>query len=381
MNKACIEVNINTLKNNIKKINKLTEEYERKIIDLRNNCYGLGIFLVNTFFDMGFKYGYVSNLDEALKVRKYNSKINIIVKNMVIGDNVFDAINNNIILTITDLNYLQDISLIKTKDVIKLHLLIDNGANNIGLKSYEEVKKAIEIINSKKHLILDGIYTDITTTGYIDEYYYEQMNNFWKIMENIQNQNILVYANEYIMYHEKQEIFNSIMLDLSVYGLNPINEIDNLKRKKIQKKYGRYAFQNIDIDLNIPFSIVGYITSINYVLSKNLIGRNYYNKENQRIGFVNIGYKDGLTKALKVVVVNNKISNILTDNIDSMIISIDDDVKIGDKVYLISEYNNMQNVLVNLKTNRYYLMSIINNNLPRIYILNDEKIEQEYSSI
>ncbi len=374
MHNACIEININTLENNIKKINRVINNYKEKIIDLRNNCFGLGLYLVNVFYSLGYKYCYVTNLTEALKVRKYNSKINIIVKNEIIGDSILDAINNNIILTVSNLNYLQKLSLFKTYDQIRIHLLIDNGTNNIGLKSKEEVTKALEIINNKK-IILEGAYTSITTLGYTDSFYYTQMANFLTIIESL-DKDLLIYANEYIMYHNKESLINSIKIDLSVFGIKPLLEENNLKIKKIKKKYKNRAYNDNIEALELPWAIVGYITSINYSLENNLIGRNYYNKENIRIGFVNVGHKDGLTKALKVVVVNNTICEILTDTIDDMIIKINEDIKINDKVYLISEFNNIENVLLNLKTNRYYLMSIINSNLERIYLKDGEKINQ-----
>ena len=87
---------------------------------------------------------------------------------------------------------------------------------------------------------------------------------------------------------------------------------------------------------------------------------------------------NGITKALKVVVVNQSICNVLTDDIDIMYISAPDNVEIGDKVYLISDYNNIDSVLQNLKTNRYYLLSILNTNLKRVYINQNNEEELYY---
>ena len=109
-----------------------------------------------------------------------------------------------------------------------------------------------------------------------------------------------------------------------------------------------------------------------------LVGRNYIALEDINVAVIDAGHKDGITKALKVVVVNQEICDVLTDDIDTMYIKVSDDVSVGDKVYLISDFNNIDSVLVNLKTNRYYLLSILNTDLKRVYIMGDEEEELYY---
>lgn len=376
---ANIEIDINKLQNNVQKLFKKFKNYDYKIIDLRNNFFGMGIYLVNVFESLGFNYGYVTNIKEGLRVRKYNQTLPILIKESVSDENIYDAINNNFTLTISNLNNLQDISAISFKDDLKVHLLIDNGSNNEGLKSFSEIKKAIEIINTCPHLVLEGIYTEITTYGLEDNFYYEQMANFLKMIEPIKSSELIIHANEPIMYHAASRTINGLKLDLAVLGVTEqFTKYNNLKVKKINKLYGSKAFNELVLNLDFAWALKGQVKSISYVAKNTLVGRNFIAKEDFRLALVNIGHKDGITKALKVVVINNKAYDIITDSLDELYIKIDDDVKIGDTVFVISEYNNFGNVLLNLKTNRYYLMSIINNDLPRIYIEDDEEKEIDY---
>ena len=65
---------------------------------------------------------------------------------------------------------------------------------------------------------------------------------------------------------------------------------------------------------------------------------------------------------------------ILTDDIDKIIVAIDESIKLKDKVYIINEERDVYSILKELHTNRYYLMSILNRNLTRVYINQEENI-------
>ena len=376
MNTAQLEINMDVLQENCQKLTKNYQDYAYKLVDLRNNVYGLGYFLVNELSNY-FNYGLVTNVQEALRVRKYNQEFPLLIKEHPFEEEIYDAINNNLTITINDLNYLQKISSLKIKDDLKIHLFIDNGSPVIGLKTTEEVKKAIEIINSNRHLVLEGIYTDISTYGCDEEYYYHQMNRFLKIIEPIHSKNLIIHSNEPLMYHQKLEMVNGLKFDLSIWGLTQnFANCNNLKQNRIKKKYN--SFQDIDLNLELPWALTAGIKTISGVEKGTLIGSKYLAKENMRVAVLNIGHKDGITKALKVIVINNEICEILADNVDELIVKIGNNISLEDKAYIISEYNNIDNVLLNLKTNRYYLMSILNNNLKRVYISNDNEEEIAY---
>lgn len=364
-----MEIDLNKLKNNVKLLCTSYNDYKYKIACLKDNAYGMGLKIVNTLALNGINCILVGDIKDALEIRKYNGDISIIVNYYVTEDEVYDAINNNITLTIADLEYLRSIVCLNIKDNLKLQILIDNGSNKIGLKNNIELNEAIKIIDENKYLELTGIYTDLTTIGVEDEYYYRQVNAFYQIVCNYINRDIIFHFNEPIMYHKKIPYINGIRFDLSLIGIEDnINDdwLTNMRIKNIQKKYGDLEFPNIDLQL--IFTITSEVMNIGKVSKGDLVGRNYIAKEDMIVAIIPIGHKDGITKAINYVGINNFKRDILADDIDHLIVEVDGGVREKDKVYIVNEEREIYDFLTVLKTNRYYLMSILNRNLIKKYI-------------
>ena len=372
-----LEIDLYKLKNNVKLLCESYNDYKYKVANLKDNAYGMGFKIVKTLMQNGINYILVGPLKDAIDIRRFNNEINIIVGYYIDIEQIYDAISNNLIITIPSLEYLKKITELNIRDDLKLQLLIDNGSNKMGLKNKLEVKEAINLIDNSEHLILDGIYTDLTSVGIEDDFYYKQVNNFYKIINDCLDKNIIIHLNEPIMYHQKLEYINGIRFDLSLIGIEENiedNFITNMKIKNIQKRYNDLQFP--DIDLKLIFTITSEVMDIGKVKKGDLIGRNYIAKEDMDIAVIPIGHKDGITKAIKYVGINNYKRDIIADDIDHLIVT-RDDVKIHDKVYNVNEERRIYDFLTLLKTNRYYLMSVLNRNLRKKYI-NGESNGEDY---
>ena len=372
-----LEIDLYKLKNNVKLLCESYNDYKYKVANLKDNAYGMGFKIVKTLMQNGINYILVGPLKDAIDIRRFNNEINIIVGYYIDIEQIYDAISNNLIITIPSLEYLKKITELNIRDDLKLQLLIDNGSNKMGLKNKLEVKEAINLIDDSEHLILDGIYTDLTSVGIEDDFYYKQVNNFYKIINDCLDKNIIIHLNEPIMYHQKLEYINGIRFDLSLIGIEENiedNFITNMKIKNIQKRYNDLQFP--DIDLKLIFTITSEVMDIGKVKKGDLIGRNYIAKEDMDIAVIPIGHKDGITKAIKYVGINNYKRDIIVDDIDHLIVT-GDDVKIHDKVYIVNEERGIYDFLTLLKTNRYYLMSVLNRNLRKKYI-NGESNGEDY---
>ena len=373
-----MEIDLKKLKNNTKLLCKSYSDYQYKIANLKDNAYGMGLSIVNTLVDNGINYILVGSIKDALEIRKYNNDVPILVTYNVTEEEVYDAINNNITLTIADAEYLRSILCLNIKDDLKLQILIDNGSNKIGIKNNLDLKEVIKIIDENDHLVLEGIYTDLTTIGVEDEYYYHQINTFYQIISNYLGLDIIIHLNEPIMYHKRLDYVNGIRFDLALIGIEEnINDdwFTNMRIKNIEKKYGDLEFPNIDLQL--IFTITSEVQSIGRVSKGDLVGRNYIAKDDMLVAVVPIGHKDGITKAIEYVGIDNFKRNILADDIDHLIVEVDGGVREKDKVYIVNEERGIYDFLTLLKTNRYYLMSILNRNLSRVY-KNDERGGDNY---
>lgn len=369
--KTLLEIDLKKLYNNTKILVDSYNDYKYKFANLKDNAYGMGLEIVNALVKANINYVYVGSLKDALDIRKYNQQINILVNYFIDIEEIYDAINNNISITISSIKYLKKVNELKLKDDLKVQILIDNGSNKLGISSKKELKEIIVIINNNKHLLLEGFYSDLTSIGVEDEYYYHQVNNFYSLINEYLKEDLIVHLNEPLMYHKKLDYINGIRFDLALFGIEEnINEniFTNWKIKKIEKKYGDLEFPNID--LKLIFSITSEVMQVGKVKKGELIGRKFIAKEDLDIATIPIGHKDGITKAIKYVGINGFKRDIIADEIDYIIVS-GSNINIFDKVYIVNEERDIYDFLTLLKTNRYYLMSVLNRNLTKIYI-NDE---------
>ena len=372
-----LEIDLYKLKNNVKLLCESYKDYKYKVANLKDNAYGMGFKIVKTLIQNGINYILVGPLKDAIEIRRFNTDINIIVNYYIDLEEIYEAISNNLIITIPSLEYLKKVAELNIKDDLKIQLLIDNGSNKMGLKSKGEVKEALDLINNNKHILLDGIYTDLTSIGIEDDFYYKQVNNFYKTIYDCLDKDIIIHLNEPIMYHQKLEYINGIRFDLSLIGIEENiedNFITNMRIKNIQKRYNDLQFP--DIDLKLIFTITSEVMDIGKVKKGDLIGRNYVAKDDMSIAVIPIGHKDGITKAIKYVGINNYKRDIIADEVDHIIVT-GDNIKIHDKVYILNEERGIYDFLTLLKTNRYYLMSILNRNLRKNYI-NGESNGDDY---
>lgn len=372
-----MEIDLNILKNNTKTLCQNFNEYQFKIATLKDNAYGMGLSIVNTLINNGINYILVGSIKDALEIRKYNTSISILVNYFVNLEEIYDAINNNITITIPDLEYLRNILTLNIKDELKVHLLIDNSANKFGLKTEKEISKVFEIVKNNKNIFIEGIYTNITTLGIVDENYYTQIANFIEKIEKYKSKVNIIHVNEPIMYHKKNKIINGISFDLALIGIEENiedNLFTNFKIKNIEKKHNDLQF--IDNKLECIFNITSQIMFIREAKKGDLIGKNYLAKEDMKVAIIPIGHKDGITKAIKYVKFNNKQIEILADDIDYTIIR-GERLSIYDTVDIIGKNRDLVELMNLLKTNRYYLMSILNKNLKRVYV-NENNEGEDY---
>lgn len=365
-----LEIDLRKLKNNINKLIKSYNEYKTIIVDLKDNAHGMGFGIVGTLVNSGINNILVGSLKEALEIRKLNKDVNILVNYYVTMDEVYDCVNNNITITIHNKKYIDLLCNLDLKDDLNLEILIDNGSNLQGISKKSDLEYIVNKINESKHLHLKGIYSEITSTGIIDEYYFEEVNNFVKLVKPFITSDLIIHLNEPIMYHNKSKYVNAIRFDLSLLGIEAQVKDDIFtkgKIKKIEKKYG--TLKKLNNNLELIFNITSEVMEMKKVSKGSFVGRSYVAKDDMYIGVLPIGHKDGITKSIKNVSVNNMTCEVLSDDIDKLYIKVDGNVFIKDRVLIL---NDIYSLIDNLHTNRYYLMSILNRNLTK-KLINEEK--------
>ena len=261
-----IKIDLDRLRNNIKEIVK-NYKYKYYIGVVKNNCYHHGLKSIKTMEEAGINYFAVSSLEEAIRLRTYTNK-SILCLEPISLDNILDIENQDITITIDNVNYLKKLQELDLFTDIKIHLALDTGMQRLGLTSNKDVLKCIDIINNNKHLVLEGIYTHFASSGVLNTSYDDAIKRFKELTLNVNLDEIkMIHMDRSLtmVEHEKIPFTNSVRLGIIMYGFNgSIKEdkslkgiIRRIKRNYIQKKLNinsYHLFNMISDRVNIEYS-------------------------------------------------------------------------------------------------------------------------------
>jgi alanine racemase len=357
-------INLDIFNNNLKNLMNYYRDYNYFFAVVKANGYSHGdIEIAQEALKNGINYLAVSSLEEALNIRKELPNINILCLDPISIEQIDIAKNNNIIITIHDLDYLKELVRQNTSN-LKIHIKIDTGMNRLGIKDNNSFKEAIAIIINNKYLEIEGLYTHMANADSSDNRYYEyQINNFYTITKDISLDmfKIIHIGNSAtLLNHNKPDFVNGIRLGIAMYGLNP------LERK-------------LDIVLQPAFSLKSEIIQVKSIKKNERVGYslNYKAENDELIGIIPIGYADGIIRKNtgRFVSINNKkypiIGNIC---MDMLIVKIDDTIKVNDIVTIIGEDITIDYIANYLDTICYEVICSISDRVPRIYIKDGKEI-------
>ena len=371
-----VEINLDNIKSNVENIINYYNDYEYYIGVVKANAYGYGEEIVKTLKKSGINYFAVSNLDEALNVRK---KVDtpILCLEPVPLEYIDICIEKNITITLS--NY-DDYKKLKKMDIknLKIHLKIDSGMNRIGFTSKFIIK---EVYNKLKNNI-EGIYTHMATTGINDKKFDDQIEKFKELTSLIDLKKIKMVhigRSATILNHKKFDFVNATRIGILMYGIKPNNitfngikgNLRKIKRNiKLKKYHISETILNTPIEIKESFKLISEIIEINEVRKNEYIGYGLSNKikENTLVGVVPVGYADGfdIRNTGNYVKINDKKYKIIgTVNSGMITVQIDKSVKIKDKVIVI---DSVKEVARFTKQTEYTVTSSINSNVKRVYI-------------
>ena len=382
--KTYVEVNLDNLSYNIKNIINTYNNYKYYIGVIKGNAYGHGSYIVNTLIKNGVNYIAVSTLNEVIDVRKRNKEIPILCLQPINLDYLGLCIENSVTLTINDYDYYKQLKSKKIKDKIKVHIKLDSGMSRLGFKDKEQVKEVFDDLINNDNIILEGIYTHLATTGVYDKVWDNQIDNFKEITSLIDLTKIPIVhvgKSNTIVTHKKIPFTNGIRIGMIMYGFSQLppkitNKLRLLKRNYIAKKLKiSETIKNVEPDLKPTFSLFSNIIQINDIKTGDHVGYgiSYTAKKDTKIAVVEIGYADGLSlkNTGRCVSINNKRYKIVGSiNMGMITVEVDDTVKKGDKVTILGNDISIKEVSKHVETTSYQLITIINPNLPRVYIKN-----------
>ena len=340
-------INLKNIKDNVSNIIKEYNNYKYYIGVVKADSYGHNsIKVVESIINGGCNYLAVSSLDEALEIREhYNIPILCLG---IINESFIDiAEKNNIDIIVTNLEYLEKIK----KHKLNIHIKIDTGMNRLGIKTKEQFNEIYKAINNS-NLILKGIYTHIYNAKNKDVTI-NQIDKFKIITSDIDLTKIDIVhiaQSDTLINYPKIDFVNGCRLGIIMYGLT-----DN------------------ELNLKNTISLISEIVEIKQVKKNETISYNgnYKAESDMLVGIVSIGYADGINRKLtgSYVYINNKRYEIVGNIcMDMLMIKIDNNVKLYDKVEIYKDINHIKELSNYLDTIPYELICNISKRVPRIYL-------------
>lgn len=382
--KTYVEINLDNLSNNVKNIVNKYNDYKYYIGMIKSNAYGHGMYIVNTLIEAGINYLAVSSLDEAMEVRKYNKDIGVLITEIIDIDLIDKAIDNNITLTIDNLDYLKNI-----KKKCNVHIKIDSGMNRLGVKTKKEFNEIYNYIKDNKNIYLEGIYTHFATPGIKDIYYDLQLKNFKDITSDIDLKTIPIVhlsSSFIVLNHPKIEFSNAIRIGTIMYGYDiSLKDYNNNLKDKIKHLRDDFyikknnispVLRGVNIDLKPAFKLKTNVMEIKEVKKGEIIGYgNHKVLEDSKIAILPIGYDEGIgtSNLNRFALINGKKYRFIGPICMCMsFIKVDDDVKVSDEVTLLGDsltlgymsrlrHSTIQETIIN-----------VGKNLHRVYIKNNK---------
>lgn len=302
----------------------------------------------------------VSNLDEALELRKGGIEDPILILGIVPPRFLQIAHQLNISVTVASLEWLEQAGDLKENlSGLTVHLKIDTGMGRIGFRNEEEILRALEVL-ADLEFELEGVFTHFATADESDEHQFqEQLASFQSYLELFPEQPRWIHAcNSAASIWHTDTVFNMVRLGNILYGMNP-------------------SGSTLDLPYTVKpaLSLVSELVHIKEVQAGTSIGygATYVSSEAEWIGTVPIGYADGMVRSLQgfhVLVAGQPCEIVGRISMDQITIRLPGYYALGEKVTLIGKDKensiSVQDWADHIGTINYEVVCLLTDRLPRI---------------
>ncbi len=378
-------------------LDKVTENFE-KIKQMANERYVMPIIkcdayghgantLASLYEENGAKMFAVSNLQEAIKLRKHGIKKDLLILGFTPTDCVKQLHDYNITQAVFCLDYAKSLSAKAEENglIIKTHLKIDTGMCRIGyncrnnndiLNSLDEIIECLSL----KNLDFEGIFTHYSSAdSFCDEdvafsdKQYEMFNKTISLLRDRGFDFKYVHCcNSAATATRDESEGNLVRPGIILYGLSPAYNFD------------------VGYKLSPALSIKSTVAMIKTLNKDEAIsyGRTYVTDKPITVATIPIGYGDGYPRKLSnigKVIINGKFASVVGRVcMDQIVVDVTgiDGVDIGSVVTVIGQDGGLSitaDDIANVcNTISYEIVCNISARVPRVYIKNNKITEVVY---
>ena len=357
-----LEVHLGALRQNLNVLSRKLKPTTKILSIIKANAYGTGSAIIGGFLESaGVDYLGVAYTDEGIELRESGVQLPILVLNP--EAHLFEQlILHKLEPEIYSLDQIKQLVLLGERaTLLQLHLKIDTGMNRLGFQE-SELTELIDIIKKAK-LTVKGIMShfaasddedkDSFSTLQIERF--ESMSQHLKTALDINPIEHLLNSSAVIRFPEQQ--YNMVRIGKGMYGIDMTGQLDD-QLDRVHRLFATIA-QIKDVSAG---STIGY-------------GCHTILESDRKIAIINIGYADGLIRAIgngKIhFLVNNQlvptIGNICMD-MCMLDITNASDIHIGDRVEIFGNNVDIRIVANAAQTIPLEILSKLSGRLKKVYI-------------
>ncbi len=353
---------------------------------VKADAYGHGANILTKLYEENGAYGFaVSNINEAIKLRKFGIKKDI----LVLGFTPIKYINQMYAFNITQCVYCKEYAEQLSKAaainnfIIKAHLKLDTGMSRIGFNartdsfnSINEIEECLKLPN----INYEGIFTHFSSADSIEpedvEYSDLQYSRFTKTVDILKTNGhsfkLVHCCNSAASALRNSDDGNLIRPGIILYGYSPSNGLEL-----------KFEQRNV---MSVK-SAVSMIKTINAGDSVSY-GRTFTADKDMTVATIPIGYADGYPRAMSnrgFVLINGQKAPIVGRVcMDQLTVDVSDikNVQLGSVVTVVGsdgEYSiTFDDIAEISNTISYEIMCNVSIRMPRVYIKDSKTVEVVY---
>lgn len=363
-----VTINLNNATHNFKEIKSLVKSKICCVI--KGNAYGHGaIELASLYQNLGADFLAVSNIEEALQLRKNNITLPILILGYTPPECALELSRHDISQTVYSFEYAKElIRYAESYQVsVKVHIKIDSGMSRIGFKTdILSLNNIVTVCNSSA-LISEGIFThfsaaDLGKEG--REHTNRQYEMFQHAIKYLHTMGVSFHikhcSNSAAVFDYPEYQLDMVRVGIALYGLYPSGQTRHT------------------IALRKVMTLTSVISHVKEIASGDAIsyGGTFVATQPMKVATVPIGYADGFWRsnsnmhyALKL---NDHYAPILGRIcMDQLMIDVTDiDCNIGDEVLIFGDDDICSATKIAEANNTidYEVVCAIGNRVPRFFI-------------
>lgn len=331
---------------------------------VKADSYGLGSDTVAHYLSKrGVEYFAVATLDEAIDLRMHGIKEKILVLGVINPKDINKAIQHRIAITAPGLDWIRSAKSHvddKYEKKVWIHIKVNTGMNRYGTKDVGEIKEMIEEINNFERFIYEGIFSHLTSADMDNDSSQREIDTFQSTVDQIQKPEYVHIQNSAGALCYDVDFCNAMRIGISLYGYYT----------------SPYVKSSSEIDLKPAIDLTTKVAALHNLKSGESVsyGRTYTAHNDETIATLPIGYADGFIRARtgsNVEINGHQCPVVGRVCMDSIMVKVPDDTKIGDMAYIIKKDPDSQQSMdvysEYTETIPYESLTLLSRRIPRHY--------------